>query len=236
MRSEIVNNGVFLISIIIPASNEEKRIANVLNSIIKNIDGSVEIIVVSNGSLDNTSSVVRKYNDVTLLEFDNMLGKGGAIMRGLAVSNGDIVGFMDADDAFDIDSITGMINTLKSDSVDCVIASKWKNQKFFSVDEPFLKKTLSRGWNILTRILLGLDFYDTQGGAKFMKRTVYESVVNEIKCSGFEFDVDLLFRISNKNFKVSEQFVLSKFVGGSSFNFGYVPGMFINILKLWWYK
>ncbi|PIN72597.1 hypothetical protein COV22_02810, partial [Candidatus Woesearchaeota archaeon CG10_big_fil_rev_8_21_14_0_10_47_5] len=130
-----------MISIVIPAYNEEKRILKVLSSIARAFsDSDHEVVVVSNGSRDKTVSILREFSghnkNVRYMDFRRPLGKGGAILRGLEEAKGDILGFVDADDAFDITEIKGMIGLLNA-GYSCVIASKWKGKGFFAVDEPF---------------------------------------------------------------------------------------------------
>lgn len=83
------------ITTIIPAYNEEKTIGNVL-SVVKQIDIIDKIIVVSDGSEDNTAEIARKFG-VEVIELKDNIGKGGAIKNGLDRSKGEIILFLDAD-------------------------------------------------------------------------------------------------------------------------------------------
>ncbi|MDO8740180.1 MAG: glycosyltransferase [Candidatus Woesearchaeota archaeon] len=223
------------LSIIIPAYNEEKRIEKTINSVYGAFRDDLELIVVSNGSTDKTVYVLkglkRKYKSLKILVFKKKLGKGGAIIEGLKIAKKDIMGFLDADDAFDLKEIKKAMAYFKG--YDCIIASKWKGQSFFNVDEPFLRKLFSRGWNLLVRLLLGLDFYDTQAGAKFLKKRAYEKISKKgFITKGFEFDVELLYRLKQNNFKVKEIFIPSRFIAGSRFSLKYMPPMFKNLIKI----
>ena len=193
------------ISIIVPAYNEGKRIESTLNSLFLTFPKE-EIIVVSNGSKDNTVEILKKWKEknsnLQYLEFTEKLGKGGAIIEGLKIAGGEIVGFIDADDAFDLNYIKNSLSRLSS--YDCIIASKWKNKNIFQVNEPMLRKILSRGWNLLVRILINLNYYDTQAGAKFFKNIVKDKIGYNFISRGFAFDIELLHKIKKNNFKIKE--------------------------------
>lgn len=83
------------VSAIIPAYNEEKTIGNVLR-IVKSISLINDIIVVSDGSTDDTANIARNYG-VNVIELQENVGKGGAIKAGLEVCNSDIILLLDAD-------------------------------------------------------------------------------------------------------------------------------------------
>lgn len=85
-----------VISIIIPAYNEEEVIGDVLGEILS-LQVADEIIVVNDGSSDNTASVVREFDEVTLLEHPYNIGNGAAVKTGIRNSAGDILILMDGD-------------------------------------------------------------------------------------------------------------------------------------------
>ena len=225
------------ISIIVPAYNEGKRIELTLNSLLLTFPDD-EIIVVSNGSEDNTVEILKtwkeKHANFRYLEFSDKLGKGGAIVEGLKIASGDLIGFVDADDAFDLSFIKNSLSELSS--FDCIIASKWKDKNIFQVNEPMLRKVLSRGWNLFVRVLLGLDYYDTQAGAKFFKKQVRDKINYDFISKGFAFDIELIYKIKISNFKIKEIYIPSKHIEGSTFRLRHCNTMFKDLLKIWWSK
>jgi glycosyltransferase involved in cell wall biosynthesis len=230
-------------SIIIPAYNEEKRILKTLDSYIRHLSGSEErheIIVVTNGCKDRTVSVVQELANTTkglrLYDFEASLGKGGAIREGLARAQGRILGFLDADEAVSMEEALLLMDLLRRDpSVDCIIGSKWKDQGFRQVSEPFLRKVLSRGWNLLVRGLLGLDFRDTQAGAKFMRRETYRRMNQTFLCSGFEFDVELLVKLKRQGARIVESYIQTEHVIGSTFKYRHMMRMLLGLASIWWH-
>ena len=222
------------ISLIIPAYNEEKRIKSTLHSLNKAFGNEIDLIVVSNGSSDGTVRILNKWKEdssnLEVLDFPEMLGKGGAILEGFKVAKKDYIGFIDADDSFDLEYIKLLIKEL--DYSDCVIASKWKGRKLFQVNEPFLRKILSRGWNTLVKISFSLNFDDTQAGAKFLKKEAFNKIKKNFICKDFSFDVELLYRLKKEGFKIKEYYVPSKHQEGSTFSSKHIFSMFKNFVKL----
>ena len=225
------------LSLIIPAHNEEKRILKTLRSyseILPKKYKDYEIIVVCNGCSDDTFNVVReshKNNEKLKLINIEKAGKGNAVLNGFKIANKKYVGFIDADDPFESDSVIEMIDFLED--YDGVIASKWKGKKFSEVSEGFTKKVLGRGWNFLIKFLLKLEFKDTQGGAKFFKKEVIDKIDKDFICDGFEFDVELLHKVNKNNFRVLEHYVPLNMGEGSTFKFKYIFKMFNKLVKIW---
>ncbi len=199
-----------MISIIIPAYNEEHRIDSTLksyNSYFSSI-GNYEIIVICDGCTDRTPLIVNEYcskiPNIKLLTFPRKLGKGGAIMKGFDAAIGNWVGFTDADEAVAPKDFYGMIKRLEKSEFDCVIASRRvKGAKILS-GQSFQRRCLSRIFNIVLRVLFQIDISDTQCGAKVLASNVYKSIKTDIKSTGFEFDAELLWRIKNKGFSIVE--------------------------------
>jgi len=224
------------VSIIIPAYNEGKRIESTLKSLLKTFEKNAEILVVSNGSKDDTIKILEEWrkneSSIDYLNFPKKLGKGGAIIEGLKVVKGEYIGFVDADDAFDLEYIKRSFH--KFSNFDCLIASKWKGKNLLQVNEPFMRKIMSRGWNVLVRVFLGLPYRDTQAGAKFFKKEVRDKMDFNFISNGFAFDVELLTKIKKNNFRIEEVYIPSRFVEGSTFNLKYCPGMFKDLIRIWW--
>ena len=226
-------------SIVIPAYNEEDRIEKTLDLYVGYFEMQYpryEIIVVCDGCSDKTVEIVARYAEknpkVKKIEYSDRMGKGSAIRTGLKQANGEIIGFVDADDAFEITHLKNVFNAIENEGYDCVTASKWKNFSFWEVTEPFFRKILSRIWNLLMRYWMGLNFHDTQAGLKFFTKNAWEGIQDECNCRGFEFDVELLWRLQRKNYKIIELSIPSKFQEGTSFRIKYCIEMLVNTVKM----
>ncbi len=219
------------LSIVVPAHNEEENIGRFLSDLSKEFN-KAEIIVVCNGCTDKTPEIVRnmKKQNVKLLVFNEKIGKGAAVIEGFKHSTGGYIGFVDADGAFDYDDIAKIIDGLKSS--DCVIASKWKGQRFSSVQQSITRRISGRVWNFFVRKLLGLNVDDTQAGLKFLRRDVFESIDKKFACKGFEFDVELLFKIKEKGFKIKEMYTPIKNVKKTTFKPIHIPKMLLGLIRL----
>ncbi len=226
-------------TLVIPAHNEEFRIKKTLESFKKAFGNKTKIFVVSNGSSDNTAKILeewkKKNKNFDFLDFPDKLGKGGAVLEGLKRVKTKKMGFMDADDAFDLDHVKKLIRLV--DKYDCVIGSKWKGKNFFQVTEPGFRKLMSRGWNLLVRLLVNLNYKDTQAGAKFFTKKAFDKISKEpFICKNFSFDVELLYKFKRNGFSIREVFIPSKHREGSSFSYKEVFPMFKNLLEVCRYR
>ena len=124
-----------------------------------------------------------------------------------------------------------MINEL--DKNDVAIASKWRGKRFSEVREPFTRKLLSRGWNFLVSMMLGLEFSDTQAGAKFFSKKAFDKIDKNFLCNGFEFDVELLWKFKKADLNVSEISVRTRHMPDSSFRVSQILYMFTKLVTLY---
>jgi len=221
------------LSLIVPAYNEEDRIESVLLNYC-NYFPNQEIIVVCNGCSDNTPNIVRrlcsKYPQIKFLNFEDKLGKGKAIIEGFKVADRYKVGFVDADESVKPDDVRGMYDALSN--VDGVIASRRLKDSRILVNQPLRRRIASKIFNILVRMIFGLDVKDTQCGAKVFRKEAVTSVLDELTTKGFDFDVELLWRLKNRGYKVIEFPITWKHSEGSTFSLWNAPVMFFSLLKV----
>ena len=220
------------VHIIIPAYNEENRIETVLSKYSNHFQNQ-EIIVVCDGN-DNTSSIIKKlsetHSNIKLLNFNKRLRKGGALIEGLKEANGDKIGFVDADESVEPDDFKKMLDAL-SDADGVITSRRLKDSKIL-VKQPMERRIASKSFNIILKIIFGLNFKDTQCGAKVFKKEAIEDVLSELKTKGFKFDVELLWRLKKKGYKVIEFPITWKHSEGSSFSLSNAPKMFFSLLKV----
>jgi cellulose synthase/poly-beta-1,6-N-acetylglucosamine synthase-like glycosyltransferase len=109
-----------LVTVIVPAHNEEKNIGNLLNTLLDQSYPNMEILVVNDGSTDNTAQIVRDYrrHNVQLLDLPRPnSGKHAALNYGLTIANGEIIVFMDADGLVEHTCITRMVAAMQNPHV-----------------------------------------------------------------------------------------------------------------------
>ena len=191
-------------SLVIPAYNEEFRITPLLEGIDR-FDG--ELIVVCDGT-DRTADVVesiaarRPDLHIRCLRFDHRLGKGGGVLAGLSAARAPLVGYFDADGSTGINEMYRLISAVSS--ADGAIGSRWIPGSRLTVRQGILRRVESRGFNLLIRLLYGLPYNDTQCGAKVFKKEAIDTVLPAMISRGFEFDVELLWRMRSACFVINE--------------------------------
>ena len=152
------------VSLVVPAYNEENRIATMLSQYCSYFPDS-EIIVVCDGA-DSTQNIVKSLSkdnkNIKLLHFNNRVGKGGAIIEGFKIATGDIIGFVDADESVKPSQVIAMIDELSN--ADGVIASRHLNDSKIIVKQPLKRRFASKCFNFFVRLVFNLPFKDTQSG------------------------------------------------------------------------
>jgi dolichol-phosphate mannosyltransferase len=191
-------------SLVIPAYNEEDRITPLFDAIV-GFEG--ELIVVCDGT-DGTADVVDRISalrqDLTIrcLRFNHRLGKGGGVIAGLIAARSPHVGYFDADGSTGIDEMKRLFLMLSA--ADGAIGSRWVPGSTLKVRQSLLRRLESRAFNLLIRILFGLNYHDTQCGAKVFKKSAIDAVLPKMISRGFEFDVELLWRLNRAGFRIVE--------------------------------
>ena len=191
-------------SLVIPAYNEENRIRPLFDAI-GHFDG--ELIVVCDGT-DGTARVVeeiaRLRTDLVIrcLTFNHRLGKGGGVIAGFATAQAPLVGFFDADGSTTIAEMMRLFACLPE--AEGAIGSRWVDGAKLTVRQGILRRLESRSFNLLIRCLFGLKFHDTQCGAKVFTKDAMDRVLPGMASRGFEFDVELLWRLHRAGCHVVE--------------------------------
>ncbi len=199
------------LSVVIPAYNEEKRIAETL----KDIDGYLEkqsydyeIVVVVNNSKDKTFEVVQELEKTTVQKAIAMNlkegGKGNAVRRGiLEKASGDVVMFMDADNATPISEIEKFLPYFDK-GYDVVIGSRYTNPDLVKVKQPFYRILLSRLSNLLIQFLAVPGIKDTQLGFKAFTNTAAKEIFPLVKVLRWGFDMEVLTIALARGYKIKE--------------------------------
>lgn len=162
------------ISIVVPAYNEENRIKKTLPLIIryakefkKKHGMETEIIVVNDGSLDKTLGILSSFKeDITIVSYTPNMGKGYALKQGVTKASGDIIYMADADLSTPIEYMEHFLKHITR--FDCVIGSRALGNQ--NIEISFLRKLLGLTSNLIIRMILGLNFKDTQCGFKMFNK------------------------------------------------------------------
>lgn len=207
------------LSVIIPAYNEAERLGPHLGSVVdylKNNYPNSELIVVDDGSSDQTASVVRKYK-VQLISYSPNRGKGYAIRTGVAQSHGAMVLFMDADLSTPLSEIPKIIKALKGN--DIVIGSRGGGDNV-KKSAPIFRRIASFVFDQIKFALVGLqEFKDTQCGFKIFRGDVARRLFAKGQIDRFMFDAEILYLAQKEGLKIAELPVTWADVPGSHVRF-----------------
>lgn len=208
-----------ILSIIIPAYNEEKRIGKTLDNVSSFLYSkkiSFEIIVVANNCTDNTVLLLNDIKSKLIPELiiidipkEGIVGnmKGYAIGIGMKHARGNYHVFIDADNATYFDSVISFIDFMYK-GYDVVIGSRYVKGSNVVKKQPFYRIVLSRLSNLLIRSLLIPGIYDTQCGFKMFSNNASKYIFSQITVNGWGADLEMLAIARNFGFKIKEAPVL----------------------------
>lgn len=223
------------ISVIMPAHNEGNRIYENLtktHKVLKRTFISHEIILVSDGSKDNTVSEARRASmdigSIKVLEYNNNTGKGHALKSGFGYVKGDLVAFLDADLDIHPRQIQTLYHNMNKTNADVIIGSKYHRAS--KVNTPKRRKLISLIYKIILFVLFRLPLRDTQAGLKLFKTEVLKRVFPKTLCKRFAFDVELLANAHHLGYKITESPIVLTFRrrmkwGNIKFNTLYYTGI-----------
>jgi dolichyl-phosphate beta-glucosyltransferase len=187
----------YTLTIVIPAFNEAKRIENTLEAIHRYFEQrgmKREIIVVDDGSSDNTAAVVNalkaRIHDLQCVRYLPNRGKGHAIKTGVEKSRGEYILFTDADNSTPIEEFEKLYPLLPYTEV--VIGSRYMADSDVKIKQPKYRVLLGRLGNFLIRVFLFDDIRDTQCGFKAFQHRTAEELFSRMKVNRFGFDIELL--------------------------------------------
>ena len=190
-------------SFIVPAYNESERLNVSLPRILDYIhqqELQSEVIVVNDGSRDDTAAVVRRFAElhpaVRLLENPGNRGKGYSVRNGMLQARGEVMLFTDADLSSPIEEAGKLFAALEQ-GADVAIGSRWLRAELQTERQPWYRQLYGRLFNLALRLTLGLKFRDTQCGFKAFTRGATQIVFSRQRVERWGFDPELLF-LANK--------------------------------------
>lgn len=200
------------ISIIVPCYNEGEKIQRNLETIVdklKSLNCDYNIVIVNDGSKDNTYDVISKINkeNVYICSYDKNQGKGFAVKTGAEFLfknnlNKKYVNFMDADLSTDLSAIEKTF--LYFDEYDVVIGSRKLKDSVLPTPQGPLRKIVSLGCVVITKLIIGLSCADMQCGFKTFKSDVLRDIIKKQTINRFAFDVEYLYIAKLQGAKIKE--------------------------------
>ena len=199
------------VSVVLPCYHEGSRIVASLATLESWFESETEILVVDDGSPDDTRTQAAGYANgrehIRVHRVAEHRGKGSAIRAAIPLVRGDLVVFMDADLAFDRDSVQRALEGL--DTADVVVGNRRHERSRYSVPVSvfgFLYRRHLAGlvFNAFVRTVLGLRARDTQCGLKAFRRTALERIAPALSIDGFALDVEMLLAAQALRMTVAE--------------------------------
>ena len=194
-------------SIVIPAHNEQNRLPSTLEDIfhfLKQQSFSSEVIVVENGSTDNTLAIAQRFAEQheNLRVLQSEKGKGAAVQRGMLAATGDYRFMCDADLSMPVEEIVKFIPP-KLQDFDIAIASR-EAKGAVRFNEPSYRHWGGRGINFLIQTLILPGLNDTQCGFKCFRAEVAKDIFSRQTLHGWSFDIELLYIARRHGYRVVE--------------------------------
>ena len=211
-------------SIIIPAYNEGARLGATLDRVLSHIAAQgwdAEVIVVNDGSRDNTAEVVRSrmkaHPALRLVQNPGNHGKGYSVRNGMLSAAGEILLFTDADLSSPIEEASKLFAAIES-GTDVVLGSRWLQPSLQAHRQSLVRQLYGRTYNLILRILLGLKFKDTQCGFKGFSRGAARQIFPMQTIEGWGFDAELLYLACQLGLKIEEVPVVWSHAEGTRIN------------------
>lgn len=198
------------LSIVIPAYNEAERIPKTLLDIDQKLAGKewpYEILVVNDGSPDNTAEVVTKMaatiRNLKLINNTHNQRKGGVVRQGMLMAEGEYRLFMDADNATSIEHFEKMIPAF-SDGYQVVICSRAHRESRMDPPQPLYRQIPGKIGNLIIQLLVLPGIWDTQCGFKAFTAEAAEKIFSQVKTVGWGFDVEVLALAQKMGYRIRE--------------------------------
>ena len=189
-----------LISVIVPAYNEEKNIRQVVDRIKKAVLDPLEIIVVDDGSDDGTCLIAGSIAHVILLKNEANRGKGYSYRQGIERASGEIIVFLDGDLQDLPEDIPSLLDEINR-GADFVIASKFIGQcRSGSISG--LNIVGNKFFSILINLLFRSSITDSQSGFKAIRKEALKKI--SLVSDGYEIETEMLIRAIKSHLKITE--------------------------------
>jgi dolichyl-phosphate beta-glucosyltransferase len=211
-------------SVIIPAFNEGARLGATLGRVLAYVasqNWDAEVIVVNDGSRDNTAEIVqsqaRQNPLLRLLNNPGNHGKGYSVRNGMLNASGEILLFTDADLSAPIEEAGKLFAAVES-GADVAIGSRWLQPNLQAQRQSIVRQIYGRTFNLVLQLLLGLKFKDTQCGFKAFSRQAARKLFSMQTIEGWGFDAELLYLASKLGMQVKEIPVVWSHAAGTRIN------------------
>jgi dolichyl-phosphate beta-glucosyltransferase len=199
-----------VLSLVIPAYNEALRLPATLRAVRDYLDGAgeeYEVIVVDDGSTDDTVAAARRLEDgwpqLSVLALARNTGKGAAVREGMLRASGSQRVFSDADLSTPIEELPRLRERLTG-NCHVAIASRGMAESDLAIRQPTWRESMGRLYNVFLRLLVLPDIRDSQCGFKVYTATAAEACFGPLKTMRFGFDAEVLVRARKHGWDIAE--------------------------------
>ncbi len=230
------------VSVVLPAYNEAGTLEHTVEVTLTRLAeflpaGSFEVLIAEDGCDDRTPEVAAALaasdERIRHIHSDERRGRGGALTRAFAASNGDVVAYFDTDLATDISHLETLIDAVRSDGYAVATGSRWLPGNV--PERPMTRDVASRGYNTLVRVMLRSSIQDHQCGFKAFDRDVLCELLQDIEDDHWFWDTEVLVQAQRRGYDVLEFPVEWEPKGDTSVDLMRdVFGMGSQIIRLWW--
>lgn len=210
------------LSLIIPAYNEEVRLAASLDAVAQfaaSFEGGVEIIIVDDGSSDRTAAIACEFAgcrpEARVLINERNRGKGYSIRRGVLDAQAETILVSDADLSTPLSEAGRLMERLRAIGEGIVIGSRGLRESNVEIRQNPIRETMGRTFNFFVRALTKLPYKDTQCGFKLMSRSVIYPIFKKARIDGFAYDVEILYVAHRRRIPIQEVPVTWRNAAGS---------------------
>lgn len=196
------------ISVLLPMHNEAKRIENCVRKVektVKSFSSSYEIIIAEDGSIDNTNTIAERLAKANPrlkhLHSPRRLGKGGAIKSALRIAKGDVIAFLDADLATNLEHLQQAVVAAKQCGGMAIGSRHVRGSR---VMRPMPRTIFSLVYNLLVKMLFFDGVHDHQCGFKALSHELAEVLMDKVESNGLFIDTEIIVRAKRSGFTVSE--------------------------------
>ncbi len=187
------------LSVIIPSYNESATIETLLRRVLA-VDLPKEVIVVDDGSTDDTPAIVERFPEVKLLRHERNRGKGAAIRTGLAAATGDIAIIQDADLEYDPNDYYRLVAPIAEGRADVVYGNRWHKGAGVSYRRYLWG---GRFLTMVTNLLYNARINDEPTCYKTFRMDVLRRI--ELECEGFEFCPEVTAKVRRLGYRIHEE-------------------------------
>lgn len=198
-----------MLSVVMPAYNEEKLIYKSIMTTIEILSGFVknfEIVAVNDGSKDKTKyeieRAIKKDKRIRMISSEKNRGKGNAIISGVSQAEGRYIAFVDADLELNPSQLESYLQEMLDKKLDVVIGCKF--HKDSKLNYPLKRKIISMGYYIMLLTMFHLNVKDTQTGLKVFKAEAIKPVAHLVRTQGFAYDIELLVAVHRRGFTIGQ--------------------------------